>query len=60
MGAQRYGDETACTSFGQELSYREVHEEANCVANLLGEHDVEPDDRVGLSVPNTLQFPEEL
>jgi long-chain acyl-CoA synthetase len=58
MGAQRYGDKTAFTSFGQELSYQELHEEANRVANLLVEHGVEPDDRVGLFVPNTLQFPE--
>jgi len=57
MAADRYGDETAFTSFGQELTYEELDETANQVANLLVEQGVEPGDRVGLFIPNTNQFP---
>jgi long-chain acyl-CoA synthetase len=58
MAAHRYGDETAFTSFGQPTTYRELDEEANRVANMLVDHGVEPDDRMGLFIPNTTQFPE--
>ncbi len=58
MGADRYGEKTAFSSFGQETSYRELDEDANRVANALVDHGVEPDDRVGLFIPNTTQFPE--
>ncbi|PSP88053.1 long-chain fatty acid--CoA ligase [Halobacteriales archaeon QS_4_69_34] len=59
MGASRYGEKTAFVSaaFGKELSYRELNAEANRAANVLTEHGVSPGDRVGLFVPNTLQFP---
>jgi long-chain acyl-CoA synthetase len=58
MGADRYGEKTAFTSFGQSTTYRELDEDANRVANALVDHGVEPDDRVGLFIPNTTQFPE--
>jgi acyl-CoA synthetase (AMP-forming)/AMP-acid ligase II len=58
MGADRYGEKTAFTSFGGATSYRELDGDASRVANALVDHGVEPDDRVGLFVPNTVQFPE--
>jgi len=58
MGAYRYGDRTAfSTSYGQEITYEGLDERSRKVANALTEHGVEPGDRVGLFVPNTLQFP---
>lgn len=57
MAAHRYGEKTAFVSFGQEQSFAELDSEANRVANVLTEHGVEPGKRVGLFVPNTLQFP---
>jgi long-chain acyl-CoA synthetase len=57
MAAHRYGDRTALTAFGQTQSFAELDDEANRVANVLLDHGVEPDDRVGLFVPNSLQFP---
>jgi long-chain acyl-CoA synthetase len=58
MGADRYGEKTAFTSFGEALSYAGLDEESNRVANMLVDHGVEPGDRVALFVPNTNQFPE--
>jgi long-chain acyl-CoA synthetase len=57
MAAHRYGDKTAFVAFGQEQSFAELDSEANQVANVLSEHGVEPGERVGLFIPNTLQFP---
>ena len=58
MGAHRYGDKTAfSTSYGQGITYEELDEKARKVANVLIDQGVEPGDRVGLFVPNTLQFP---
>jgi len=58
MGANRYGDKTAfSTSYGQEISYEDLDRKARKVANVLIDQGVEPGDRVGLFVPNTLQFP---
>ena len=58
MGAARYGEKTAFTSFGETLSYSGLERESNRVANMLVEHGVEPGDRVALFVANTNQFPE--
>ncbi|WP_247009072.1 class I adenylate-forming enzyme family protein [Halorientalis litorea] len=58
MAAHRYGPKTAFEGFGQERTYGEVDERANKVANVLVDEGVEPGDRVGLFIPNTLQFPE--
>jgi long-chain acyl-CoA synthetase len=57
MAAHRYGAKTAFVAFGQELSFAELDDEANRVANVLTDHGVEPGERIGLFVPNTLQFP---
>ena len=58
MGAHRYGDKTAFVFMGQETSYNELEANANSVANVLVDNGVEPNDRVGLYIPNTNQFPE--
>ena len=58
MAADRYADHPAFVSFGQERTYGEVDERANRVASALVDAGVEPGDRVGLFIPNTLQFPE--
>jgi long-chain acyl-CoA synthetase len=58
MGAARYGDEPAFTSFGETLSYRGLDEESSRVANVLVDYGVEPGDRIAMLVPNTNQFPE--
>ncbi|MDY6765079.1 MAG: AMP-binding protein, partial [Halobacteria archaeon] len=57
MGAHRYSDKTAFVFMGQEMSYNELEAQANQVANMLVDNGVEPGDRVGLFIPNTLQFP---
>jgi long-chain acyl-CoA synthetase len=57
MAAHRYGEKIAFVSFGQEQSFAELDAEANRVANVLTKHGVAPDKRVGLFIPNTLQFP---
>ncbi|GAA0469288.1 long-chain fatty acid--CoA ligase [Halococcus dombrowskii] len=57
MAAHRYGEKTAFVAFGEEQSFAELDNEANRVANVLTDHGIEPDERVGLFVPNTLQFP---
>jgi long-chain acyl-CoA synthetase len=57
MAADRYGDKTAFVAFGQEQSFAELDAEAKQVANVLLDHGVEPGERIGLFIPNTLQFP---
>jgi long-chain acyl-CoA synthetase len=57
MAADRYGEKTAFTSFGQATSYAELEAESNQYANMLVDHGVGPGDRVGIFVPNTTQFP---
>jgi len=60
MGAHRYGEKTAIIlqEYGEHQSFAELDERANRVASALVERGVEPDDRVALFLPNTLQFPE--
>ena len=57
MAADRYRDKTAFSFMGTEQSYAELEAESNKVANALVDLGVEPDDRVGLFIPNTTQFP---
>ncbi|HET7323753.1 MAG TPA: class I adenylate-forming enzyme family protein, partial [Halococcus sp.] len=57
MAAHRYSEKTAFVAFGQEQSFSELDDESNRVANVLTEHGVTPGERVGLFIPNTLQFP---
>jgi long-chain acyl-CoA synthetase len=57
MGAQRYEDKAAFQYYGQQVSYEELDEKARRVANALLDAGVEPGDRVGLLIPNTIQFP---
>ncbi len=57
MGAHRYGDKTAFSFYGQDLSYEEFYTKVKEAANVLIEDGVEPGDRVGLLVPNEPLFP---
>ncbi len=57
MAASRYPDKTAFVFYGQEMTYKEFNDEACQVANMLQNHGVEPGDRVGLMIPNSMQFP---
>ncbi|AHG00807.1 hypothetical protein HALLA_08510 [Halostagnicola larsenii XH-48] len=57
MSADRYGDKTAFSFMGTEQSYAELETRSNEVANVLVDHGVESGDRVGLFIPNTMQFP---
>ncbi len=60
MGARSYEDKDAVVSASGmgELSYRELDDRSNRVANLLRDHGVEPGDRVALYLPNSVEFPE--
>jgi len=58
MGARRYGEKTAFTFSGQDVSYDELEAGACEVANVLVDHGVEPGDRVGIFVPNQPLFPQ--
>ena len=58
MLASRYGDRDALIGPEQTQSFAELEARANSVANVLVECGVAPGDRVGMYVPNTLQFPE--
>ena len=57
MGAARYEDKAAFVFHGQELSFAGLEAESNQIANVLTENGVEPGDRVGIFIPNTLEFP---
>lgn len=57
MASHRYGDKTAFIGLGREQSFAELDSEARRVANVLLDAGVGSGDRVGLFVPNTLQFP---
>lgn len=57
MAAHRYGEKTAFVGLGREQSFVELDTERKQVANVLLDAGVEPGERVGLCVPNTIQFP---
>jgi long-chain acyl-CoA synthetase len=58
MLAARYGGRRALTGPERTQSFAELEARANGVAAALSDHGVGPGDRVGMYVPNTLQFPE--
>lgn len=60
MSAHRYGDHDAIRSleYGETQTYAELDERASRAASALTDRVVEPGDRIGLFLPNTLQFPE--
>ena len=58
MLAARYGGRRALTGPERTQSFAELEARANGVAATLSDHGVGPGDRVGMYVPNTLQFPE--
>ncbi|MCW2616741.1 MAG: o-succinylbenzoate--CoA ligase [Frankiales bacterium] len=51
-----FADRTAVVDGDRRLSYREMHELATRVANGLGALGVQPGERVGLLLPNCLEF----
>jgi long-chain acyl-CoA synthetase len=58
MLAARYGDRRAVTGPERAQSFAALEARANAVAAVVSDHGVGPGDRVGLYLPNTLQFPE--
>lgn len=58
MLASQYGDRRVLTGSERVQSYAELEAWANSVANVLVGVGVDPGQRVGMYVPNTLQFPE--
>jgi long-chain acyl-CoA synthetase len=60
MGAHRFGEKPAIHSleYGEHRSYADLDERTSRVASALTARGVGPGDRVGLFLPNTLQFPE--
>jgi long-chain acyl-CoA synthetase len=55
--AGRAPDNPAVRLGGAELSYAELDERSARLATLLGEKGVQPGDRVGVMLPNVLEFP---
>ena len=51
-----FADSTAIIDHDRSITYREMHEWANRVANGLGALGVSAGDRVGLLLPNSLEF----
>ncbi|WP_182359971.1 long-chain-fatty-acid--CoA ligase [Tomitella gaofuii] len=54
--ARRYPERTALVCAGRRLSYRQVDEWSNAIANLLAARGVTPGARVALSCPNIPEF----
>ncbi len=50
--AKSYPDREACIYYKQHLTYRELHEQARCVAHMLVRMGVQPGDRVAIMLPN--------
>jgi long-chain acyl-CoA synthetase len=55
--AERLPDSPAVRLQGTELSYAELDQRSARLATLLREKGVEPGDRVGVMLPNVLEFP---
>lgn len=58
MGADRYPDHPALIFQGEEITYSEFSDRTSQVAHMLKRNGVKTGERVGLYIPNTLQFPE--
>jgi long-chain acyl-CoA synthetase len=58
MLASRYGEKMALDGPERTQSFNELESRANRVANMLVKRGLESEQRVGMYVPNTLQFPE--
>ncbi len=57
MTADRYGEKTALIGLSGTQSFTELNRAVDRVGNVLTAHGFGPGDRIGLFVPNTLQFP---
>ncbi|MEO8153035.1 MAG: long-chain fatty acid--CoA ligase [Rhizobacter sp.] len=56
VSAQRYPDKAALVFFGQSVTYRQLHQQADHVAGWLQSVGVKAGDRVGLYMQNCPQF----
>jgi long-chain acyl-CoA synthetase len=56
MGAERYGDKTAMYYRDQEMSYNDIENQSNQIANGLDSIGIEPDDRVAITMENNLEY----
>jgi non-ribosomal peptide synthetase component F len=54
--ADARADRVAVRLDGSELTYRELNEASARVAALVQEHGLRPGDRVGIMLPNVIQF----
>ncbi len=55
--ARRFGDRPAVRSGDQTWTYTDLDEQSARVAGFLRAREIQPGDRVGLQLPNLLQFP---
>ncbi len=60
MIADRYADRTVFFFRDEEQSYREFGRRTSKLASGLAQEGVEPGERIGLYIPNSIQFPESL
>lgn len=58
MGADRYPYHPAFIHQDEEVTYEELSQRTDHVASMLKANGVEVGERVGLYIPNTIQFPE--
>lgn len=58
MGAERYQDHPAFIYQDETVTYNELSNRTSQVADMLKRNGVQTGERVGLYIPNTLQFPE--
>jgi fatty-acyl-CoA synthase len=56
VSARRYPDKAACIFFGRELTYAELHRQAELLAGWLQAHGVQRGDRVLLFMQNCPQY----
>ncbi|MDB1144886.1 MAG: AMP-binding protein [Alcaligenaceae bacterium] len=54
---QKYADLPAFASFGDKITYKQVHEKAMQFATWLQNEGYQKGDRIGLMMPNLIQYP---
>jgi acyl-CoA synthetase (AMP-forming)/AMP-acid ligase II len=54
--ARSHGDRIAIVCDGRRVTYRELDQLANCVANALIEHGIAPGDRAAVYLPNGIEL----
>ncbi len=58
MAAEKYGDRTSLLFKDEEISFIQLNRRTSKLADSLSEEGLDLDDRVGLYIPNSLQFVE--